>query len=279
MKNIVIIPNETKDTGLLVTKRLVALLNKEVSVYMQRAYSGRVEGAEFLDEAVLFDNADCVIVLGGDGTILRVSEPCGRKNIPVLGINLGKVGFMTEVKTDDLEASVRALLKGEYQVEKRMMMEISIVKKGKESAQFLSLNDVVIAKDNASMVLIKLYSDNEKINQYKADGLIISSPTGSTGYSLSAGGPVADPATELFIASPICAHELSARPVVLSGERELCLKLDEELGHNAIVSIDGEIREKISLGDAVIIKKSQLHTSIIKIGKQSFYDVLTEKLC
>ncbi len=279
MKNIVIIPNETKDTELVVTKRLVKLLNKQVSVYMQKAYEGRVDGAQFLDEAVLFNDADCVIVLGGDGTILRVSEPCGKMNIPVLGINLGRVGFMTEINPDELETAVKALLEGEYKIEKRMMMQVSIVKDNEVCGEYLSLNDVVIAKDNASMVLIKLYSDNDKINQYKADGLIVSSPTGSTGYSLSAGGPVADPATELFIASPICAHELSARPVVLSGDRELCLRLDEELGHNAVVSIDGEIKEKISLGDKIVIKKSDFYTSIIKIGKQSFYDVLCEKLC
>ena len=279
MKNIVVIPNETKDTELLVTKRLVSLLYKEAFVFMQRAYEGRVDGVQFLDDAALFDDADCVIVLGGDGTILRVSEPCGKKNIPVLGINLGRVGFMTEINPDELEVAVKALLKGDYKIEKRMMMDIAVIKDEKISGEYLSLNDVVVAKDNASMVLIKLYSDNEKINQYKADGLIISSPTGSTGYSLSAGGPVADPATEMFIASPICAHELSARPVVLSGERELFLKLDKELGHNAVVSVDGEEREKIALGDKVIIKKSEFYMSIIKIGKQSFYDVLCEKLC
>lgn len=278
MKNIVIIPNETKDCGLAVTKRVAAYLRGRASVYMDNIFSDKIDGVNFTAPEALFDSADCVIVLGGDGTILQAAEQCGRKSIPVMGINLGKVGFMTEVKVDEAEEACNALLDGRYEVEKRMMMSVTVIKNGITSYCCHALNDVVVAKDMASMILIKMYSEKEKINQYKADGLIISTPTGSTGYSLSAGGPVVDPLTELFVASPICAHELHARPAVLSVGKPLVLTLDEELGHDATVTVDGTLREKITIGDKVVIEKSEYSVGIIKIGKQSFYDVLIEKL-
>lgn len=278
MKNIVVIPNETKDCGLNITKRIVAYLSKKALVYMDNSFLQKIDGAVFCDSENLFDNADCVIVLGGDGTILRAAEQCGRKSIPIMGINLGRVGFMTEVKVDEATEACDALLGGHYNVEKRMMMGVTVIKNGSVAYCCHALNDVVVAKDMASMILIKMYSENEKINQYKADGLIISTPTGSTGYSLSAGGPVVDPLTELFVAAPICAHELHARPAVLSVSKPIVLMLDEELGHDATVTVDGTQREKITIGDKVIVEKSDYSVDIIKIGKQSFYDVLIEKL-
>lgn len=278
MKNIVIIPNETKDKGLIVTKALTRYLEKNADIYMDEYFIDKIEGVNFIPSAKLFDKADCAIVLGGDGTILQVADQCGEKNIPIMGINLGKVGFMAEVKVDEADEACDALLSDRYRIEKRMMMKISVVKDDKTVNIYHALNDVVVAKDNASMILIKMYSEHEKINQYKADGLIISTPTGSTGYSLSAGGPVVDPLTELFVASPICAHELHARPAVLSAQKSITLTLDKELGFDAIVSVDGTVKEKISVGDRVVIEKSEYSIGIIKIGKQSFYDVLIEKL-
>ena len=159
-----------------------------------------------------------------------------------------------------------------------MMMKVTVEDNGAESKCFHALNDVVIAKENASMIMIEMFSGGEKINQYKADGLIIATPTGSTGYSLSAGGPVADPLTEIFIASPICAHELHARPAVLSANTPISLKVDKALGHEASVTVDGVQRDIISTEAVVKVEKSEYSLSLIKIGGQSFYEVLTEKL-
>lgn len=274
----VIIPNETKDNGLDVTKHLINVLKDRANIYMNKSFEWKITNVFHIEEKELFDNADCVIVLGGDGTILRVAEPCGKKNIPVMGINLGKVGFMTEIKVEEIGEACSALLSDNYIIEKRMMMSISIVKNSKVCGHFHALNDIVLSKDKASMILVKMYANNEKVNQYKADGLIISTPTGSTGYSLSAGGPVVDPMTQLFVASPICAHELHARPAVLSAEKPITLTLDGELGHDALVTVDGDVKESITVSDKVIIEKSKYSVGIIKIGKQSFYDVLIDKL-
>ncbi len=278
MKNIVIIPNETKDKDLAVTKKLIAMLSSRATLTAEKKFCALLSGVEFKEDEQLYDGADFVIVLGGDGTILCTAEQCGKRNIPVMGINLGKVGFMTEIKTEDMEKATDALLSGKYKTEKRMMMKVTVEKNGTEKSAFHALNDVVIAKENASMIMIEMFSGGEKINQYKADGLIISTPTGSTGYSLSAGGPVADPLTEIFIASPICAHELHARPAVLSANKPILLRVDKTLGHEASVTVDGVQREIITLDDVVRIEKSQYCLPLIKIGGQSFYDVLTEKL-
>lgn len=278
MKKLIIIPNETKDAGLIVTKKLINTLKNKAEIYMEEKFTSFCLDVIYRNKSELYDSADIVIVLGGDGTMLNVAEPCGKMNIPILGINLGKVGFMAEVNVCDIESAVDAILTENFKIQKRMMLDISVIKKGEKTANYFALNDVVVAKSDSPMIDIVVYADDEKINEYKADGLIISTPTGSTGYSLSAGGPVADPSMELFIASPICAHNLHARPTLISHIKEIKLELSEELGHKAIVSVDGKVKENITLGDKIIVKKSDYFVDIIKIGSQSFYDVLVEKL-
>ena len=277
MRNIVIIPNDKKDAELKTTKKLIFLLKDKAQLYMEKKFSHLENGINFLDDEDLFDCADFVIVLGGDGTILEVAEQCGTRNIPIIGINLGRIGFMAEVDALQMEKACDALLSGDFKIEKRMMMVVSISKKDK-CINYYALNDVVVSKSESSMIAIEIHSDSEKINEYKADGLIIATPTGSTGYSLSAGGPVCDPTMELFIASPICAHELHARAALMPAEKSLHISLSDELGTEGLVTVDGKVKEKIELGDEVIVKKSKHYTEIVKIKDQSFYDVLTEKL-
>ncbi len=277
MKNIVIIPNDNKDNDLVVTKKLISVLSDDAQLYMEKKFSYLGDKIIFLEGEELYDNADFVIVLGGDGTILEAAVHCGMRNIPIMGINLGKVGFMTEIDVCDMEYACRALLSGDYKIEKRMMMNVCI-KNENGHLYYHALNDVVISKCESSMILIEVHSENEKINEYRADGLIIATPTGSTGYSLSAGGPVADPTMELFIASPICAHELHARPALMPADKQLNITISDELGHDALVTLDGKDMEKIKIGDEVTVTRSEYYTDIVKIKNQSFYDVLTKKL-
>ncbi len=277
MKNIVIIPNNNKDKDLLVTKQLISVLSGDAQLFMERNFSCLGGDIIYLDGEELYDKADFVIVLGGDGTILEVAVHCGMRNIPIMGINLGRVGFMTEIDVRDIESACRALLSGDYKIEKRMMMNVCVKNKNGCTC-YCALNDVVISKSESSMILIEVHSEDEKINEYRADGLIIATPTGSTGYSLSAGGPVADPTMELFIASPICAHELHARPALMPADKQLSITISDELGHDALITLDGKETEKIRLGDEVTVTKSEYYTDIVKIKNQSFYDVLTEKL-
>ena len=277
MKNIVIIPNDKKDEKLNITKELISILASDAQIFMEKKFSELGGNIAFTEEKELFDKADFVIVLGGDGTILEAAEHCGMRSIPILGINLGRVGFMAEIDVCDMEYACKALLCGDYKIEDRMMMKVSVKKNGSIST-YNALNDVVVSKSNSSMISIQIHSEGEKINEYRADGLIIATPTGSTGYSLSAGGPVADPTMELFIASPICAHELHARPALMPATKSLSVSISEELGNEALVMLDGKEQEKIKVGDEVIITQSAYSTQIVKIKNQSFYDVLTQKL-
>lgn len=273
MKKIAVIPNYTKDTEYTYTKRLLAYLDGKAQVFMKE--KDRFDGAmaEFVSGDV-FDGCDAAIVLGGDGTMIRVAGPCSEKGIPVMGINLGKVGFLTEVETDDMETACERLLADDYKVEERMMMEIVL-----ESGEtYFALNDLVIYKDDAAMIETELYANGSEVSKYKSDGIIISTPTGSTGYSLSAGGPVADPAMKLFIATPICAHTLSARPMLMSQFKDITLKLNEKGGKSAKLAVDGMNECTINSGETVLVRRAECTFKTIKLGKQSFYYTMMAKL-
>lgn len=277
MKRIGILPNIGKDENFIYTKQLVTALSDDVQIYMENIYADSGVNAFYTDS--FYQKIDVLIVLGGDGTILQAAEPCAEYGIPILGINLGRVGFMSEIETNGIDSAVSHLIKGDFVIEKRMMLKAECCSAEHETKTFYALNDIVISKPpETTLVYCSMYADGEKVNSYTADGMIVATPTGSTGYSLSAGGPVADPCTELFIATPICAHRLSARSAVLSADKELLLKLDNPLNKNIIVSIDGKSKAKLNYGDKIAIKKSEYITEIIKIGKQSFYDTLVQKL-
>ncbi len=275
MKRIAVIPNYTKDIEYEYTTRLCAYLNGKANIVMQE--SDRIAGIDAEFTVDVYDGADAVIILGGDGTMLQAAEPCGRNAIPVMGINLGKVGFMTEVETSDMETACNRLLADDFRLEERMMMEITLQNDSSRKS-YLALNDLVISKPDACMVAMELYANGEKVSKYIADGLIISTPTGSTGYSLSAGGPVADPSMRLFIATPICAHMLSARPMLMDESKEITLKLSDGGSDSAVVTVDGENKCIIGSDNIVSIRRSVHTMNIIKLGKQSFYHTMMAKL-
>lgn len=277
MIRVAVIPNHTKDVGLHVTRRLLKALSGKALVYMDKFYKKSGLEADFVDDDI-YSRVDAVIVLGGDGTILQTAEPCGKLKIPVMGINMGRVGFMTEIEVDEIERAVERLLTGDYKIEERMMMRVSIIKGDGNTSTYYALNDAVISKSASQMVSLALYREDEKINAYIADGVILATPTGSTGYSLSAGGPVADPGMELFVATPICAHILSSRTAILPADKNVTVRLLEDGSPEAVVTIDGQIKEYIKHGERVEVKKAQERVKLIKMGTQSFYDVLTKKL-
>ncbi|MDY3030720.1 MAG: NAD(+)/NADH kinase [Clostridia bacterium] len=280
MKRIAIIPNETKDKGLKITRRAAELLSGRAEVLMAEGVEAPPTAVRLVPYEELFEAADCMVVLGGDGTMLQIAAPCARRNIPVLGINLGRIGFLTEVETDGLEDAFEKLLAGDFETESRMLMKAEIIRDGCVTAWDHALNDVVAAKNTgAKLIDIELYAGGELVNKYIADGLIIATPTGSTGYSISAGGPVADPHMELYIATPICAHMLSVRSAVLPPDSEIVMRLDENyLNNGAVVSADGDVLGSIAPGDEVRITRSDYRLSIIKIGCRSFYDTVLKKL-
>lgn len=280
MKKIAIIPNNIKDIGLLVTKRVVDYLLGKAELYMENKFSVTGMKVNYVKKSAIFENVDLMIILGGDGTILQEAAACAKYGIPVMGINLGKVGFLTEIECDNIENALDKLLAEKYTIEKRMLIKLEIRREGKTVCVQNALNDVVVSKPSgAKLIDMELYAGDELVNRYIADGLIIATPTGSTGYSISAGGPVVDPSMTLYIATPICPHMLSARSAVLSADKPIIIRLDSAYPDNeAVVTADGDVQGYISSADEVAVLKSKYEFQLIRTGRQSFYNTLISKL-
>lgn len=280
MKKIAIIPNNIKDIGLLVTKRVVDYLLGKAELYMENKFSVTGMKVNYVKKSAIFENVDLMIILGGDGTILQEAAACAKYGIPVMGINLGKVGFLTEIECDNIENALNKLLAEEYTIEKRMLIKLEIRREGKTVCVHNAFNDVVVSKPSgAKLIDMELYAGDELVNRYIADGLIIATPTGSTGYSISAGGPVVDPSMTLYIATPICPHMLSARSAVLSADKPIVIRLDSAYPDNeAVVTADGDVQGYISSADEVAVLKSKYEFQLIRTGRQSFYNTLISKL-
>lgn len=277
MQRIAVVPNDRKDCELAVTKRLVSLLSGRAEVLMPEKYSGQTDGVLFCDD--VYSKAQLVIVIGGDGTIIKSAARCAKQDIPILGVNLGRIGFMSEIEVCNLESSVEALLRGDYDIERRMMMKVEVMTGDGGTVKCHALNDIVLQKvDGIKLIGMELFSGEEKISRYVADGLIISTPTGSTGYNLSAGGPVVNPLMSLFVATAICPHMLTARPAVLPADNPIVLRSGCGLDNRAAVVVDGEEVCRIGNGDEVYITRSKYTAKLIKIVRRSFYDTLIEKL-
>lgn len=278
MKRIAVMPNKDKDIGLAYAKRVVNAINGRAYIYMEDCFCESGIKAEYLPKDSLFEKADTVITLGGDGTILHTAHKCAEKNIPILGINLGTIGFMSEVEPAGTETAVEKLLSDDFTVQSRMMMAVDVYYNNCKKS-YHALNDIVVSKNIASKLPhIKVYSENELVNTYTADGIIIATPTGSTAYSFSAGGPVVDPLMQMFIITPVCPHMLTARTAIMSAQKIITLTFDPGCESYMSVVVDGDIQANIDTSARIVIRKSNLETKLIKIQPRSFYDTLITKL-
>jgi len=221
---------------------------------------------------------DLIISLGGDGTLLRAARLAAAEDIPVFGVNLGGLGFLTQISIDDLEKSLEKLYQGRYFLDKRMMLSCTVKRKEEEIKKFTALNDVVIGKGAfARIICLATYVNNDYVITYSADGLVVSTSTGSTAYSLSAGGPIVNPNINSIILTPICPHTLSARPFIVGENDQVKITL-ESSEEKVMVTIDGQEGFILKPKDEVIIKKSDHKARLITFKEKSFYAILREKL-
>jgi NAD+ kinase len=237
---------------------------------------GRVDLS--LDQKAFADQADILIVLGGDGTLLGVARTYAKTSLPILGINLGHLGFLAEAELKDLNEAVVRVLKGDYYLEQRMMLETQVIRDGKPIGEWIGLNDIGIAKRlYGRMVTCRIFVDNMYVDQYSGDGVVVSSPTGSTAYSLSCGGPIVSPHMSAIVVTPISPHTLISRPFVVSGEQivkvEVCSTHDD-IGLN----VDGQVNIELKRNDTILVRKAKHTTSLVKWHERSFFDVLRTKL-
>ncbi|WP_422443880.1 NAD(+)/NADH kinase [Thermoanaerobacterium sp. DL9XJH110] len=223
-------------------------------------------------------DVDLAVTLGGDGTLLNVARRLAPYGVPILGINIGHLGFLTEVELSDLYVDLERLKSKKYFIDTRMMIEANVIREGRQLAGFLALNDVVVTKGPfARLVRLKTTANGAYIDTYPSDGLIISTPTGSTAYSLSAGGPIINPNVEVLLLTPICPHTLQSRSIVLSKDDIIKVQVVAE-NPDIMLTVDGQQGYKLLPGDEVVVKKSDCYTKLIRLKNRSFYDVLRKKL-
>jgi len=251
LKNITVITNKDKDIDLKITNEVIKILNK---------YNCNVNGDS---------KADLVICLGGDGTIINNARKAAIDNIPILGINMGRVGYTAELETDEVYL-LEKIFTGEYTYEYRMMLKVNDT--------YIALNDAVIRGTTSHIAEFELKCDGKLLTRYRADGLIISTPTGSTAYSFSAGGPVIDPKLDCFCITPICSHSLNTKSLIFSPDSvlEIINKCRDET--DMILNLDGNNIITINYNSSVVITKSDIRVKMLRIKKDSFYCILNKKM-
>lgn len=271
MKKFGIVINETKDPKMEVTNR--------ISSYLESKGAGCVV---LKDASNLEENVDCMLVLGGDGTMLQAASGIAGKNIPMIGVNLGTLGYLAEMELDNLEEALEQLICDEYALGERVMLQGHIEKKDSVHELSPALNDITITRCGPLRIVpLKISVNGQFLCRWKADGIIISTPTGSTGYNMSAGGPIVEPEANLIVLTPICAHTLNARSIVLNAEE--CVEIEIDNGHNGSIlqleaNSDGSDRISMETGDKIIISKAENTTKIIKLSKMSFLEILHKKM-
>lgn len=222
-------------------------------------------------------NTECVICFGGDGTILHMAKAATRNNIPILGVNIGTMGFMAELESSEMEQLAR-LANDDFVIDHRMMLDVSVTREGETIYQDMCLNDAVITKGAIARIIhLGVQFDGIQAMEFGGDGLIVATPTGSTAYSLSAGGPIVEPEAHSILITPICAHDMMSRCMVASDRRAVTVELTQNARRNAFLSVDGGKALRLSMGDVTTIRKSEKQTKLIRLKERSFYDIVNMK--
>lgn len=231
-----------------------------------------------LQKTQLAGKADVLLVLGGDGTMLNAARLAGERGIPILGVNMGGLGFLTEVRLENLYPSLDRVFANDFVLDERLMLKTHVHRHGETVAQGVVLNDVVISKGTlARMIELKIAIQGQFVTNLRGDGLIVSTPTGSTAYSLSAGGPIINPAVQSLILTPICPHTLTHRPLIVPGTVEIEVTLTSK-DDGAMATLDGQVGIAMTQGDTAVIHTSEHRTRLIRFPESHYYDVLREKL-
>ena len=284
MKKFALLTNYSKDKRLVYTRMIKTYITENGGSYWIPRYISEPDkdGDQRYDFSDMPEDIECVLVLGGDGTLLQAARELLQRHIPLLGINLGTLGFLTSAENSELPKCLDSVLDDSCSIDERMMLE-GVAYHGSEKIQMnIALNDVIIARAGFSrLVELKIYVNGELLSIYNADGIIVSTPTGSTGYSLSAGGPIIFPQTDVIVITPICPHSLQARSLVVSGEDRIMIEIGRRRKtqkEEAMVTFDGRSAQELETGDRIEIYKAQETTQLIRLKGRSFYQALQNKI-
>lgn len=282
MEHFYVITNPTKDAELKTAHSIREYLIRQGKTCIVDMGTKRPDKEGYTYKEQISEDIDCIIVLGGDGTLLQAVIDLAEKDIPFLGINLGTLGFLAEVNKSGIEASLDKLIQDDYEIEKRMMLVgKSYGEEGmKDTAR--ALNDIVITRKGSLQIInFNIYVNGKFLHHYHADGMIVCTPTGSTGYSLSAGGPIVEPKASLIVLSPICPHSMQSRSIVLSSEDVITVEIEKGRdGDTQEVEaiFDGSHKVALRTGEKIEIRKSEKTTGIVKLSQASFLEVLHRKM-
>lgn len=284
MEKFYIITNSVKDPAMEMAGFVRQYLTErgKICIVQEQRPAGSGRHYRYTDAARIPEDVDCVLVVGGDGTLLQACRDLGEKDIPLLGINMGTLGYLAEIDRQNVQPALDRLIRDEYVVERRMMLEGTVRRKAKRLLEDMALNDIVIGRDGKLRIIdFNIYVNGEFLNSYSADGIIVSTPTGSTGYSLSAGGPIVSPEASLILLSPIAPHTLNTRSIILPDDVEITVEIKE--GHRgaaegAVATFDGDTCVSLGCGDRVIIRRSSRCARLVKINNISFLEVLRKKM-
>ena len=282
MKHFFVITNPSKDVELRTACFVRDYLIKRGKTCVVDAGMENRTGECYTDISRVGAETDCVIVLGGDGTLLHAAADLGERDIPFLGINLGTLGFLAEVNVSDIEEALDKLIRGEFWIEKRMMLLGKSYEGKRKKDESRALNDIVITrKGSLQIIYFNIYVNGQLLHRYHADGIIVATPTGSTGYNLSAGGPVVEPKANLILISPICPHSMQNRSIVLSPDDMVTIEVEKsgDGSEQEVEAIfDGSHKVILRTGDKLVIRKSRKTTGIVKLSQMSFLEILHRKM-
>lgn len=283
MKNVILTPNPYRDQNFQTVRTAMEVL-KNAGIQPRLCLPFEVDKNYNLPRDLRFSrlerelpNADMVICFGGDGTILHMAKTATRKGIPILGVNIGTMGFMAELESTELD-KLACLATGEYSIDGRMMLDVTVQRDRDIIFHDICLNDVVITKGAvARIVHLAVKCDGVEAMECGGDGVIVATPTGSTAYSLSAGGPIVEPEARNIIITPVCAHDMGSRCIVASEKRVVSVSMSHNARRNAYLSVDGGKALRLNMGDVATIRTSKLETKLVRLKDRSFYDVVNAK--
>ena len=283
MKRVILTPNPYRDKNFQTVRAAMEIL-REVGIEPRLCLPFEVDRSYELPRDLRFhrldrelQNTELVICFGGDGTILHMAKAATRHDVPILGVNIGTMGFMAELESTELQ-KLRQLAGGDYRIDDRMMLDVTVRRDRDIIFHDICLNDVVITKGAvARIVHMSVHCDGVQAMECGGDGIIVATPTGSTAYSLSAGGPIVEPEAKSILVTPICAHDMGSRCMVASDQRVITVELTRNMRRNAFLSVDGGKAQRLNMGDVATIRKSKMETRLLRLKDRSFYDVVNMK--
>ena len=279
MKHFYLIVNKEKENAEKGAEMIAEYLSRQRCECLWDQEPPDTSEYRYTDGRKVPQETECVIVLGGDGTLIQASRDLAGRNLPLFGVNMGHLGYLTQICCErDILTAMDDLLADRYRLEHRMMLQGRVISDGRTVAEDIALNDIILGRMGLHTLKYDLYVNGEFFNEYTADGMIMATPTGSTAYNMSAGGPIAAPESDLIIMTPICPHTLNSRSIVLSSENRIMLKVTGGEDREQFLSFDGDTVVKLRRGDRIEVERSEITTTLVQLSQVSFLENIRKKM-